>query len=482
MNAEFVPRDTKAVLQLLPVKDCSRSLYFDRFSRPDLAKAKRQQFFNDGFTAHTSVLGCGSWAVTRQRMRSVMLYAQLKSRLMVNMAGGVMENAGLSLDRFGLPYLPGSAVKGCARRAALAALQEWCETGEKPAGTDNYFSDACEQFETPAAMLAAIALVFGWCDHDWFDGSNQSDFLWACGQNHEEIWRTTSQMIAAQFCLPAEDGNRETPWKSLPNFAGSVSFLPAYLVDIPAGTDFNGMKTPAIGKLELDVGTCHHPDYYGKRLDRKQKLLKPVATDDEDPNPVFFPTVAPGHVFAFVLRRLREIEADEKITRTWLACGLQTFGLGAKTAAGYGWFDSSESVHASVTHFLLQKAERERKTLEDKAAKDKAQAEARAKDAEKAARETAFAGLSADERADKEVELMSPAQFDNKVRAFHKEPKKGGPADEEKKAIVRALRGLRLGYWQEFKLKAIKGDPASAANAIREVSKQIFPGKEGKMP
>jgi CRISPR/Cas system CMR subunit Cmr6 (Cas7 group RAMP superfamily) len=51
---------------------------------------------------------------------------------MVNMAGGVMENAGLCLDRFGLPYIPGSAVKGCARRTALAALREWCETGQQP--------------------------------------------------------------------------------------------------------------------------------------------------------------------------------------------------------------------------------------------------------------------------------------------------------------------------------------------------------------
>lgn len=29
-----------------------------------------------------------------------------------------MENAGLSLDRYGLPHIPGSAVKGCARRAS----------------------------------------------------------------------------------------------------------------------------------------------------------------------------------------------------------------------------------------------------------------------------------------------------------------------------------------------------------------------------
>ena len=43
------------------------------------------------------------------------------SRLMVDLAGGVMENANLNLDRYGLPRIPGSAIKGLARRMALQA-------------------------------------------------------------------------------------------------------------------------------------------------------------------------------------------------------------------------------------------------------------------------------------------------------------------------------------------------------------------------
>lgn len=522
MNAEFVPRDTKAVLHPLPVKECSRSLYFDRYSRPDLAKDERQQFFTDGFVAHTSGLRCGNWGVILRGMSADTLHAQLQSRLMVNMAGGVMENAGLCLDRFGLPYLPGSAVKGCARRAALAALHEWCGTGEKPTGADNFFTGACEPFATAAAMLGAIARIFGWSELDWSDqrgkdGRLVSDFAWACSRAGDSPAPSGRAMTArgnvpspdsrnnsspegvAQPCPPLRDtvarqlarelrraipDGEPAPWKHLPHFAGSVSFLPAYPVDLGQTGIVEGLpvEVPPLGKLELDVVTCHHPDYYGQKRDRNGNLLKPVATDDEDPNPVVFPAVAPGHVFAFALLKLRGTEADENNARTWLGCGLQTFGLGAKTAAGYGWFDSSEAVHTAVTELLRQRAEREKKAAEEKAAKEKAEAEAKARAAERAEREAALAGLSADERADKEVELMTPAQFDNKIRSFNKEPKKGGPADEQKKAIVRALRGPRQGYWQEFKLKATKGDLASAANAIREVSKQMFPGKEGKMP
>ncbi len=48
--------------------------------------------------------------------------AQLKSRLIVNQAGGILENAGMCLHpHFGYPFIPGSAVKGVARHAA------WCE-------------------------------------------------------------------------------------------------------------------------------------------------------------------------------------------------------------------------------------------------------------------------------------------------------------------------------------------------------------------
>lgn len=47
--------------------------------------------------------------------------ATLRSNLIVNQAGGVLENAGISLHpHFNVPFLPGSAVKGVARHAA------WC--------------------------------------------------------------------------------------------------------------------------------------------------------------------------------------------------------------------------------------------------------------------------------------------------------------------------------------------------------------------
>lgn len=49
--------------------------------------------------------------------------ARLESPLAINLSDGLIENAGIALDRtFGLPCIPGSALKGCARHVALAEL------------------------------------------------------------------------------------------------------------------------------------------------------------------------------------------------------------------------------------------------------------------------------------------------------------------------------------------------------------------------
>ncbi len=322
---------------------------------------------------------------------------------MVNMAGGVMENAGLCLDRFGLPYIPGSAVKGCARRAALAALHEWCETGLKPgaaeADKDNLFQTACEPFTTTAHMLAAIARVFGWGEQDWKtraevlkgvtpkrdenDGQFQqrcqklweercSDLAWACGDHWEA---TRAETLALLGSAPANEQGARAPRRK--DFAGSVSFLPAHLIDLGKTGPVDGLPVPVpeLGKLELDVVTCHHPDYYGEKTDAEGSLKMPVARDVEDPNPVVFPAVAPGHVFTFALIPLRS--ADAKLVelleyaRAWLTTGLGSIGLGAKTNAGYGWFqDVTDPMRKA------QEEARERQAQKDRQAKEKADIEA----------------------------------------------------------------------------------------------------------
>lgn len=310
-----------------------------------------------------------------------LLYAQLQSRLMLNMASGVMENAGLCLDRFGLPYIPGSAVKGCARRMAIQQLVE------------------AETTEAKTELLVQIALMFGWGDTDWKPGRKRkrhdgreietepySDFWWAMaeysGKHEADSQRMTAwQEVASAAAVRLFDQldvrrrkRRDQPLVDLPNFAGVGSFLPAHPLDV-SGIDLP-LRPPRLGTLEPDVVTCHHPDYY------RSDGTKPIATDDEDPNPVHFPAVAAGHVFAFAILPLRSC-SKELLTRArrWLADGLTAFGIGAKTAAGYGWFDCSDELQNAVGQAIerREKQEAERRRKEAEAADQKASEQAERK-------------------------------------------------------------------------------------------------------
>ncbi|MBM3838175.1 MAG: type III-B CRISPR module RAMP protein Cmr6 [Verrucomicrobia bacterium] len=238
------------------------------------------------------------------------LVGRLQSRLVLNAAGGVLENGGMCLDRIsGIPFIPGSAVKGCARRSAIAELAEVAP--DKKAG-----------------LLEAVALVFGWTEQGWSDETNMrgqrfSDFRPACGQTWADLREQVARRLCQRFGVAVQPG--KPAWKQLPNFAGAVNFLPAY----PRNGD------PGI---ELDVVTCHHKKYY---MDYMAEPGHEIALDDENPEPIVFPvTKAVGEPeFAFVvLANGNGVDDLENLARRWLQKSLETFGIGGKTAAGYGWF------------------------------------------------------------------------------------------------------------------------------------------------
>ena len=109
--------------------------------------------------------------------------------------------------------------------------------------------------------------------------------------------------------------------------AGKIAFFAA----IPYGS----------APLEVDVLTCHHMDYYMGNKER--------ATDDENPNPQFFPIVKAGATFEFVVcPTQRGTEELAKKALGYLKSSLETNGIGAKTAAGYGWFEKDRTASESL--------------------------------------------------------------------------------------------------------------------------------------
>jgi CRISPR type III-B/RAMP module RAMP protein Cmr6 len=206
--------------------------------------------------------------------------ATLGSRMMVNLAGGVVENAGIALDRcFGLPLIPGSALKGISRVQALWEIHE-------------------AKGEEKLRLLRVAMLLLGYGAHDL-----RGDFGWAGGAQH-------AGEVAKE--VGAED------------FKGCACFLPAYPTTTP--------------KLVVDMVNPHYPDYYSGRRQR--------AEDNESPIPNYFPAVEAGSSFGFAVLLNRvppvaKLAATDllKQAREWLESAATRKGVGAKTAAGYGWFE-----------------------------------------------------------------------------------------------------------------------------------------------
>lgn len=104
--------------------------------------------------------------------------------------------------------------------------------------------------------------------------------------------------------------------------SGGAVFLDA----IPAGPP----------TLQLDVMNPHFPQYYQDKQD------KTAPTDDQNPIPIYFLTVAPNTEFLFAVGWRGQLDEEGRrlrdLAKEWLLKGLTELGAGAKTSAGYGYF------------------------------------------------------------------------------------------------------------------------------------------------
>lgn len=224
---------------------------------------------------------------------AVPFVAKPRNRLIVNQAGGILENAGICLHtHFGAPYIPGSAVKGIARHAA------WCAWNEE------------KDEEEKKKIALRIAQVFGYPTGD------------SRPKKNEEVTRDGPDAYLDDY-LAARG------WKDKSS-SGVVAFLPAVPCTEKAVSDK--------GKLDVDIVNVHQRAYYGSR----SREASPSSKDQ--PNPQFFPTVKNGVCFRFTIAPVRRGgESLLSSAKDWLWKALEENGAGAKTAAGYGWFDLSDA-------------------------------------------------------------------------------------------------------------------------------------------
>ncbi|NLF94911.1 MAG: type III-B CRISPR module RAMP protein Cmr6 [Oligosphaeraceae bacterium] len=262
--------------------------------------------------------------------------------------------------------------------------------------------------------------------------------------------------------------------------SGRVSFLTA-----------EPLLCPENGPLLVsDISTCHHPRYYqGKSAQ---------AFDNEEPIPLPFPTVKAGLPFIFTIVPLTR--ANRKVcaaAQRWLLQAMTLWGMGAKTAAGYGWFIFSEQesqrilqkrqqLHSERQNALLEAKQRQAEALQRQKQEAERIAAERLRQEQTAALQAVRQNMTEEQRQDADLRDKCPDEL--RFRSRLQEMARGNCTEGEERAIIRALAGEFRSLWQDelkpllnCKYRPRKGQPnwQAIASKIAERDRQ-FHGKENR--
>jgi len=234
-----------------------------------------------------------------QELWSDLKYVELfklktKSRLVVGLGDESVYETSIRLNRnYGVPYIPGSALKGVAKHYAIYRLVD--ELRSKT------FDDEVDFFK----LAGIIQQKFEEPDDSKIESLRNLTFK----LNDEEVsFEELRKIFGTQ------------------RYEGSIIFFDAFPIPDEIG------QNPI---LELDIMNPHYQPYYQNN--------EPPG-DWHNPNPIFFLTVPEGIVFQFAIapRDERGVCLLDK-ARDILISALEEFGVGAKTALGYGRFKRSNS-------------------------------------------------------------------------------------------------------------------------------------------
>ena len=278
-----------------------------------------------------------------------------------------LENGFAFLNPYGLPYLPGSGVKGVVRRAAEElAHNDFFENGN-------------------GWTLPAIWHLFGF--EPWLtSASRKSDTEWkkwigGFSVDKEEIVAYLDAVFdktpEAHKKLKCRIRKADDPMCAL------RTLLQERHLHVRGALEFWDIVPRINGeKLAVEIMTPHHSHYY------QDKTGRTSPHDSGNPNPISFLTVPPGSDLVFHVRcdhrRLSRCAPELATDGCWHTLlkaafehAFEWLGFGAKTAVGYGAMELDPRVEEAAR----------RKAEEEAAAQTRQEEERRRREAEKAAAE-----------------------------------------------------------------------------------------------
>ncbi len=260
-----------------------------RINLPKVALKIYERFFN-----HQKSLWKSKIEEFYENPNKLLFTLKTKSRLVVGLGDESVYETSIRLHRnYGIPYIPGSALKGVAKHYVIYKLVE-------------------DNFDT-------LADKFGKSDFFELAGDVQKLF-----ENDNDVKEYNDLKLNSKE-ISLNDLRKIFGTQS---YEGSVVFFDAF----PTPEQFNQKSV-----LELDIMNPHYGDYYSASESDLNKKVEKAPGDWHSPNPIFFLTVPESIEFQFAIAPRNEegVKLSEK-AKELLISALREQGVGAKTALGYG--------------------------------------------------------------------------------------------------------------------------------------------------
>ncbi|WP_457548552.1 type III-B CRISPR module RAMP protein Cmr6 [Archaeoglobus sp.] len=223
-----------------------------------------------------------------------------KSRLVIGLGDESVYETSIRLYRnYGVPYIPGSALKGVVKHYSIHKIVE-----------SNY-RKLKEEFKK----------------EDFFELAEGVQKLVEESDDSKIIDVKSLSFNLNENSIILEDLRKIFGTQS---YEGSIIFFDAFPTP-------DQLKDKPI--LELDVMNPHYQPYYSASERELQTNVEKAPGDWHSPVPIFFLTVPKGIEFQFAIAPRNEegIEFLDK-AKDLLISALKEFGVGAKTSLGYGRF------------------------------------------------------------------------------------------------------------------------------------------------
>lgn len=259
----------------------------------------------------------------------VSFQATVNWRLSIGFGTPSVLDTGMALHRiYGIPYLPGSAIKGLTRRFCFSKISEELGVFPLPPGEIKTRHEAHPRQKTPWEKLEDLLIA------DEPASMEEAKRLQNLFDDLVKNLSSDSQLKKPEAsCTWLREKYRDFRRAfGATDGRGEVTFFDGFPVLLRIQKDGKEVSI-----LELDIINTHYQKYYTGDA-------KVAPADYLNPNPVYFLTVRQGTPFRFLLAG-----KDGTLLGTvasWLREAVQQFGIGAKTSAGYGEMEPLSEVNS----------------------------------------------------------------------------------------------------------------------------------------